>query len=674
MRRIFALSIPTLALLLAPMQTQAAPWMVAPQSTFNDAPPGYWSTKVELADINGDGWVDILFANVGGYQAGTPDSILANQAFINNEGMGFSDESLAVFGPNPNDPMSPDIDTARVIKAYDFDSDGDLDLLVGSTWQSKSRYYMNEGGGVFTEVPGNVPDQLVSIGDFEVGDVDYDGDLDVVFTNWGSAPVGFVNSPGGVTGLWLNDGFGVFTDATADAMPQISVNWSWELELLDVDNDWDLDIAISCRACPTGGFLFENDGGVFSNATPGNLPQKAGSVDFEVMDLNDDDYVDLVTLQDGDGGGEGFRNRVLINNKNGGFTDESSTYWPPLENALSFDYMVAFLDANADRKPDMVTGAFADFKDRLVENVGGKFQSNTDPWGALKTDGTYALAVGDLNNDTKIDLVLAEGENTFRNRVFLGDEIDLDTAKPVIQNHVFEGIWTIGEVISINARAHDNKSPSKDHDWNEVVFEYATDGADIETDAMETPLEWYGEYLWRGIFDVPDAKTIQYRICAEDAAGNRECTPIQETEIEDPNDTDTDTDTDSMTDSNTDSMTDSNTDSMTDSNTDSNTDSMSDSNSATESESNSASASDSVTASDSASASASATDSVTASDSASVTDSVTASDSNTDSDSATTGGFELDDDGCGCNAADPRNGAMTGLALLALLGLRRRRR
>ena len=200
MRRLFVLSIPTLALLLAPTPSEAAPWVQASPATFNDTLQA-WSTKVELADIDGNGWVDILFANVGGYQAGTEDSYWYNQAFLNMDGT-FVDKSFEVFGPDANDPDSPSLDTGRVIKAYDFDGDGNLDIFVGTTWSTTSRLYMGEGGGVFTEVSEtNLPQTLHSIGDAEIADVDGDGDFDIMITDWGDAPVGQVNSPGGVTRL-----------------------------------------------------------------------------------------------------------------------------------------------------------------------------------------------------------------------------------------------------------------------------------------------------------------------------------------------------------------------------------------------------------------------------------------------------------------------------------------
>ncbi|HFE44252.1 MAG TPA: hypothetical protein ENJ18_01995, partial [Nannocystis exedens] len=83
-----------------PIQARAADpvlWQQVPSAVFLDPLPGYWTTKIEIADINDDGWPDILFANVGGYQAGTPDSFLSNQAYVNEEGMKFVNASIEVF-------------------------------------------------------------------------------------------------------------------------------------------------------------------------------------------------------------------------------------------------------------------------------------------------------------------------------------------------------------------------------------------------------------------------------------------------------------------------------------------------------------------------------------------------------------------------------------------------
>ncbi len=683
-----------------PMQAQAADppqmWLQVPSGVFLDPLPGYWTTKIEIADINDDGWPDMLFANVGGYQAGTPDSFLSNQAYVNDgegENMKFLDASIEVFGEDPNNPGKADQDTARVIKAADFDGDGDTDIIVGTTWASQSRLYLQEDS-FFVEKTELLPQAKLSAGDLEIGDVDGDGDLDIVISDWGMAPVGFINSPGGVTRLWINDGNAMFTDETAQQMPAIAVNWSWDHEFADVDNDFDLDLLIACRSCASGSFLFINDGlGTFKNGTPGNLPQGVGNVDFEIMDIDGDGYVDTYTLQDG----PGFRNRILINNQDGGFTDKTALWWEPGENPSSFDYMGAFLDFDSDGLVDIVLGAFGDAKDRLLQNTGVTYKQVTDPslMGNLITDGTYALSLADFNGDTKLDLVLGEGENSFRNRVLFGEDIAVDTGAPVIGAHELTGNIEPGEVITFTGRIHDSKTPNKPHDWSFVGLEWVTDGGSFDNpdDITSYELDWYGEHLWRTQLDnelvLPDFSTvIGIRVCAIDAAGNATCIGLIEQflcgdgkvnsdneecdgedgceedctwtlecgngivqdgeECDDGNNIPGDGCENDCT--------------VTD-------DTTTTSESATESDSDS-SASASESDSDSDTATLTDTDSVTDSDS----ESDTLPDSASNTDSATTGfDGELDDDGCGCTTSDNRN-AGTAFLLIGLLALRRRRR
>ncbi|MCA9718992.1 MAG: VCBS repeat-containing protein, partial [Myxococcales bacterium] len=247
MRRLRSLSLPALLLALTPAIATAAPWT---PSNFIDPDP-QWSRDVELADLDGDGYVDILFANVGGVFEGTDDAVLPNQAFKNDNGTGFIDISIAVFGQDPDVPDPPTTvkDTAHVIKACDLDNDGDQDLVLGATWGNQSQLLLNDGGGTFTNVTDtHFPAKMASVGDVECGDVDGDGDRDLVLTDWGPAPVGQNNSLGATTMLWINqgaDGDWAFEDMTNIQMPDIAVNYSLDVDFVDVDNDYDLDIALA---------------------------------------------------------------------------------------------------------------------------------------------------------------------------------------------------------------------------------------------------------------------------------------------------------------------------------------------------------------------------------------------------------------------------------------------
>ena len=64
-----------------------------------------WTNKVELADLNGDGLAEVLFANGGKYSG--PGSPEKNRIYLNLGNGKFSDVSETILGP--------DGDLARVI-------------------------------------------------------------------------------------------------------------------------------------------------------------------------------------------------------------------------------------------------------------------------------------------------------------------------------------------------------------------------------------------------------------------------------------------------------------------------------------------------------------------------------------------------------------------------------
>src|SRR5215217_3239549 len=464
-----------------------------------------WTNKVELADINGDERVDVLFANGGKYDH--PDEPAFSQVFLNQgQGQTFKEATQQVFGPKPM--------LARVIKVRDVNADGSPDILVGTTFQTQSRLYLGDGSGNFTDVTKtHLPQIKASVGDLEFGDVDGDGDLDVVLADWGKE--GPLLGERGRTMLWLNDGAGHFTNATAERMPNVLVLFSWELEFVDVDNDYDLDVLVSCKVCE-GSFLFENDStGAFTDVTQGRLPQFTNNYDFEAMDVNGDDYLDLVTINDG----TSYREHLFLNDRRGGFNDATARLWPDSENLGLDDNMDAFLDFDSDGDADLLIGSL-DGPDRLLMNDGsGKLKLVNRTQSVLgDTPGTLAITVADLNGDCKLDVAEAQGEGAWPEKVYLGKNIPADTAPPVITQ--VEKVSSSGadHPLQIRARVHDNKSPTKPHDWRSVVLRWSTDGQ-----THQTPMQWYGEYLWRGIIDEPPAGDFSYEVCAADAAGNKVC-------------------------------------------------------------------------------------------------------------------------------------------------------
>lgn len=664
----------------------AEPWAEdAAFSAFeNTAAP---SCKVDAADLNGDGFIDLVFANTNGTVMGDPNSPLPQQAFANDGVGGFTDISAEVFGGVEYN--------GRAVKVRDIDNDGDNDIILGTAWITQTQLFINDNGTFINDTDPNLPQRPAGISDLEVGDVDDDGDLDIALANWGEDPVAdeVVNSPGagGVTLLWSQEGdpdygapgSGMFADVTAVSMPSIELRMAWDLEFFDFDNDYKLDIVVSCDSCTDKSlYLFQNDGqGLFTNIAIENIQGTFGK-DVEVIDLNDDKFLDLVSLHDG----QSSRNRVLTNNNGLSFALDVGAIWPQGENPPSQDHSGAFYDYDSDGDPDLVLGALTAgmvYPDRLIENQSGTFKQwgpmNVPPRQALEetsgtSSGTCSIVLADLNGDHKLDVAMSQFDNSFDKFVYFAtNEVANDTAPPIINNYQtapdIGGLQFPGEE-TLRLRAHDNKSPLMLHDFQADGIPYI-EGWTIDPSpdpdvnpGTKTLGEWYGEYLWRVTFEVPDADEFWYRFCAIDAAGNKTCTPVETTTIAGGTETETDTqatDSETMT-AATDSVT------VTDTGSASDTDTLATSDESTFTSMASTQSMDSDSNSDSLSATQ-PTETFTAGDSESLSDGHTTSESNSETLSDSDG--LLDDGGCICRGAP---GPMGGLvSLLLFLGLRRRR-
>ena len=90
---------------------------------------GDWKTGVTMADVNGDGWLDIYVCAVGGYLGMKS----RNQLYVNNHHLGFF-EQAAEYGLNEEG-----FNTQAAF--FDYDKDGDLDMyLVKHAVHSSEQY------------------------------------------------------------------------------------------------------------------------------------------------------------------------------------------------------------------------------------------------------------------------------------------------------------------------------------------------------------------------------------------------------------------------------------------------------------------------------------------------------------------------------------------------------
>jgi hypothetical protein len=200
----------------------------------------HWHTGVTMADIDGDGWLDIYVSN-GGIIKGDDR---ANELYINQKNGTFKEEAHW-FGLDDKG-----VSTQAVF--FDYDHDGDLDCFVlnnspkslsgfGYTSSLRTvrdtingdRLYKNEGGKFVdvSEQAGIYGSEIAFGLGVTVGDVNNDGWEDMYVSN------DFFEKDY----LYINQKNGSFKETINDAMGHIS-NGSMGSDMADINNDGYLDI------------------------------------------------------------------------------------------------------------------------------------------------------------------------------------------------------------------------------------------------------------------------------------------------------------------------------------------------------------------------------------------------------------------------------------------------
>jgi hypothetical protein len=203
----------------------------------------FWSTGVTMADVNGDGWLDIYVCNSGDLKGGNKQ----NELFINNGDLTFTDMAEA-YGV-----ADPGFTTHAAF--FDYDRDGDLDLyILNNSYQAIGSFnlrknerpkrdalggdkLMRNDGNHFTDVSeqAGIYGSVIGFGlGVTVGDVNNDGWMDIYISN------DFFERDY----LYINNKNGTFTEVLTEAMPSIS-NASMGADFADINNDGWLDLFVT---------------------------------------------------------------------------------------------------------------------------------------------------------------------------------------------------------------------------------------------------------------------------------------------------------------------------------------------------------------------------------------------------------------------------------------------
>ncbi len=392
-----------------------------------------WSTGVSMADVNGDGWLDIYVCNSGDIEGGKRENELFINQGVNQEGIPSFVESAAQYGLDDKG-----FSTHAVF--FDYDQDGDLDCYVlNNSFRPVStlglenirhvrdstggdKLYRNDsppfappgggkGGGVkFTDVSqqAGIYGSVIGFGlGVTITDVNLDGWLDIYISN------DFFERDY----LYINQKDGTFKDELTQRMGHIS-QFSMGADAADINNDGLSDIFVT-------DMLPESD---YRLKTMTHFE----SYDVQQLKLANDYYE------------QNMRNTLQLNNGRGNFSeigqyanvDATDWSWCALladfDNDTHKEIFVSngiyrdvtnqdFIDYLASDESLLTamrqeTVDFEKMVDKMPSNKlsnylfkkgeGLQFENVAKQWGLAEPSFSNGAAYGDLDNDGDLDLIV----------------------------------------------------------------------------------------------------------------------------------------------------------------------------------------------------------------------------------------------------------------------------
>lgn len=308
----------------------------------------------------------------------------------------------------------------------DIDGDGDLDVIVSGDAPGDNEngaIFINDGTGVFTPQAGERVITAGRGGNIRFGDIDGDGDLDVIFAGWGlSNPV--------KAGIALNDGSGNFTLASTETYPVLDVPTITSCGFADFDLNGRMDYYFFGNGEGNCVIYYQQDNGSFTpvnDAIKATVRFSAGTAvvgdpiaykfvepEVSIIDFNKDGYPDMwinaADLNYTNSGEQTQRFSYLFANDGFGILTQYSGAVVPFKKANGDSQ---WGDFNGDGFPDMLlhgdgylnSGENNDMIYRIFKNNSGSaIEEAWEQQIARQGSMQNGSLVVDWNNDGKLDI------------------------------------------------------------------------------------------------------------------------------------------------------------------------------------------------------------------------------------------------------------------------------
>ncbi len=362
----------------------------------------FGADSAAAADLDGDGDLDVLSTS-------WQDNTIA--WYQNTDGRG-------LFGKRQ--VIAARIRGANSIQAADLDGDGDLDVLSTSATDNRIVWHENtDGQGTFAP-PQVVATAVAGAGSVQAGDLDQDGDLDVL------AVAQYDN-----TIAWYENSDG---QATFDPRRVISSQATavFAAYAADLDGDRDLDVL---SASPRDNKIawYENRDGRGAFGTQRVITTRAvQAAAVFACDLDGDGDLDALSASFGDNKIAWYENT----DGRGSFSGQRVITTQALGAA---DVYTADLDRDGD--PDVLSASYSDNKIAWYENTDGRGTFGPQQIITTRDGGARSVVAVDLDADGDLDVLAAAfslGKIAWYENRVIGDSNDDGLFNSADFVHVFQ--------------------------------------------------------------------------------------------------------------------------------------------------------------------------------------------------------------------------------------------